>query len=345
MKKTKKFIALGISLVFALTLCVGTVAAAGFQGKDTNNDSVKIAFISMSTAGVTNVQYETAFAEVLAAYEDNVTFNYFDGEYNPTTQINLIQDCITQEYDAIIIEPTDGQALASATLEAEEAGIPVISINPGIECVHSGHVQGYDYAAGEQGAQYLYDALGDGKKVVILDCPAAAKASTQMGTGFEDWVTANTDWEIVAHEYIDNFSLEIANTTMRDILTANPEIDAVYGAIDDLAIGAIQAIEAAGRSDDGILVWGSTGYYNAFEAIKDGTMYGTSWCDTYSEIEAAVGLTMWLVDTGITAANAGYERTPVINETMIPVTQDNVDQMLSLSRWEYTTPYSIENYK
>ncbi len=351
MKKMRKIIALLLVAVFAIALMAGCAednapaapaadgapaGAPSFVGKDIDNDTIRFAFVSISTAGVTNVSYQTAFTEQLSMYP-NISMDYFDGEYNPNSQINAIQECITQKYDCIFLEPLDGQAVAPAILEAEAAGIPVITINPGTPAIHSAHVQGNDYVSGQQGAQELYKAIGDGGKYIILDCPAEAKPSTRMGTGAEDWFTQNTDWEKIDHQYIANFSLEIANTTMRDLLTKYDDIDAVYCATDDLAIGAVQAIEAAGRQ--GILVWGNTGYYNAFQAIKDGTMYGTSWCDVYSQIQGAVALGLYFVKTGINSVSAGFTETPVINNALIVVNQDNVDQMLPISRWEYESSY------
>lgn len=348
MKKMRKTLALLLVAAFMLALMAGcaedntaadnttAAAATSFVGKDIDNDEIRFAFISISTSGVTNVSYEIAFTEQLSMYP-NVSMDYFDGEYNPNAQINALQECITQKYDCIFMEPLDGEAVAPSILEAEAAGIPVITINPGTSAIHSAHVQGNDYVSGQQGAQKLYEAIGDGGKYIILDCPAEAKPNTRMGTGAEDWFTANTDWEKLDHQYIANFSLEIANTTMRDLLTKYDDIDAVYCSTDDIAIGAVQAIEAAGRS--GILVWGNTGYYNAFQAIADGTMYGTSWCDVYSQIQGAVALGLYFVKTGINSVSAGYTETPIINNALIPITQENVDQMLPISRWEYDSEY------
>lgn len=335
-----------LAIVLVLCMCVCLMAGCGekaeaptdnggataFTGKDIDNDPIKLAYISISSAGVTNVAVETAFAETLSMYK-NVTLNYFDGEYNPTTQINAVQECITQQYDCILIEPLDGEALVSAVTEAEQAGIPVISINPGINCVHSAHIQGDDYHSGEQAAQILYEKLGGGQNYIILDCPSGAKASTRMGTGFEDWLTTNTDWTKIDHQYIDAFSMEIANTTMSDLLTKYDDIDVVYGAIDDIAIGASQAVQAAGR--DGIYIFGNTGYPNGFQAIKDGAMYGTSWCDTYSEYQAVVAMALFFIKTGFTSAKAGLTETPTINCSLIGVTQENVDTIYPISRWGY----------
>lgn len=347
MKKMKKIISLLLVAVFVLAFMAGcaeegaapeagAAAATTFVGKNIDADPIRFAFVSISTSGVTNISYQTAFTEQLSMYP-NVTMDYFDGEYNPNSQINAIQECITQKYDCIFLEPLDGQACAPAILEAEAAGIPVITINPGTPAIHSAHVQGNDYVSGQQGAQKLYEAIGDGGKYIILDCPAEAKPNTRMGTGAEDWFTANTDWEKLDHQYIANFSLEVANTTMRDLLTKYDDIDAVYCSTDDIAIGAVQAIEAAGRH--GILVWGNTGYYNAFQAIADGTMYGTSWCDVYAQIQGAVSLGLYFVKTGINSVSAGFTETPIINNALMPVTAENVDQLLALSRWEYESEY------
>ena len=313
-------------------------AESALTGKDINTEQIKIAFIPLSTAGITNSMYEMTLAETLSMYE-NVETNVFDGQYDVTVQNNNIQECITQGYDAIIIEVLDTEASNSAITDAEAAGIPVVTINCGASAIHTMHIQGADYEMGIQGATHLAEACGNKGNIIILDCPAASVGSSRMGTGAQDYVENTSGMTLVDHQYIDNWSTDNAMTTMSDLLTKHSDIAAVYCASDDIALGAIQAIEAAGRDSDGILVWGGSGYPSAFQAISDGRMFGTSWCDTYSEMSTAVYSALYFISSGVNSVSCGYTQTPTVNQAMIAVTKDNVNSIFDISRWNYESDY------
>ncbi len=316
-----------------------TAGASALTGKDVYTEQIKLAFIPISTAGITNQMYNTAIAESLSMYP-NVEMNVFDGQYDPTVQNSVIQDCITQGYDAIIMEGMDTEASNSAITDAETAGVCVITLNGGCATApHTFHIQGADYEMGQQGAKFLSEACGNKGNAIILDAPAESVANARMGTGAQEYFEGSTEMTIIDHQYIERWSTDDAVTKMSNLLTKYPDIQCVYCASDDIAIGAVQAIEAANRQNDGILVWGGTGYPSALEAIKDNRMYGTSWCDTYSEMSTAIYAALGFIDAGINAVALGYTETPSVKQAMIAVTVDNIDDIYPVSRWAYESAY------
>ncbi|MDR2089397.1 MAG: hypothetical protein LBP73_08590, partial [Clostridiales Family XIII bacterium] len=96
----------------------------------------------------------------------------------------------------------------------------------------------------------------------------------------------------------------------------------------------IQAIDTAGRT--GIKVYGSMGYPETLQAIKDGTVFATYFSDNYLEYATALYLTLHLIETGITSASAGYAATPIIDMPTVPTTAENVENVIKDSRWETT---------
>ena len=252
-------------LTFAFAGCADTTegtdtgtdsATSTLTGKDVYTEEIKLAFIPISTAGITNEMYNIAIAECISMYP-NVELNVFDGQYDPTVQNSIIQDCITQGYDAIIMEGMDTEASNSAITDAETAGICVITLNGGCATApHTFHIQGADYEMGQQGAQYLAEACGNTGNAIILDAPAESVANARMGTGAQEYFESSTEMQIIDHQYIDKWSTDDAVTKMSNLLTKYDDIQCVYCASDDIAIGAVQAIEAANREGDGILVWG-----------------------------------------------------------------------------------------
>jgi ABC-type sugar transport system substrate-binding protein len=343
-------VVLALAMLFAIVSCgtktetpaadgaspAGGSEAVTLSGKDINNEQIKIAFIPISTAGLAVTLCEQA-AEFVKGNFPNLEITFFDAQYDATTQISLVNQCVTQNFDAIVMEVSDSIAVGPAITDAEKAGIPVISMNMGTDTLHTMHIGHNSHNSGWLGGQKIAEALGNNGKAVLLDVPQELKASSFFGTGFEDYIAENTDIEIIDSQFVPGFSQEEANTIMRDLLTKHDDIDAVYCAGDDAAAGAIQAIEAAGRSGDGILVWGSCGYPSALEAIESGKLYGTCWEDVYGLSKMALNFALYFISSGINAQTAGYTSTPDIQSAFTPVTKDNVAAIKPQTHWpEYS---------
>ena len=334
----KKFLAFLLAATMIMSMAAVTASADGLEGKDINGgEPVKIGFVSMSTLGITNELYELAKVDAVQQYP-NVEIVTFDSQYDVVKQNQYIQECITQGFSAIITEPLDTEALNASFLDAEAAGVAVISLNTGATATHSLHLQGTDYGMGYFGGQYLSEALGGEGKIMVLDFPTAMMASARQYEGFLDAVAEfGPNIEVVDHQNLDGVTTDIAQTTCADVLTKlNNEVDAIYAVTDDIALGAVQALKAAGVPDGQVKVWGGTGYSYAFEGIRDGSWYGTSWCDTYVQVTTAIEFALYFAASGVNSVKAGYTKTPTVYQSMFPVTKDNVDTIQPLSRWDQT---------
>jgi len=343
--KIKKIVSLTLAAVMCFAIAASTanvseVSAEESHVLDLSVDGVKLAYIPISTAGATNKLVEIAFNDMLEVYADTVTLDYFDPGYDVQTQIQMVNDCVNQGYDAIFIECADPISLTTPIAEAEAAGVACITLNLNCEAVHSLHIRGVDYLAGYTAAEVLAEAFGadSEKNVVIIDCPAAMAATNLQSVGFVDYMSENTNWTLLEDRNIDNFSQEDANTAMRDILTKYDNIDIVYGMMDDITAGALQAIEAAGKDDGSITVYGNIGGPGTLGAIKAGNkaLYGLTLSDYYTEMSVAMGLGLYFAATGQTAVTMGLDATPEIALTVFPITPENADDMIIMSRWPLT---------
>ncbi len=339
----KKKLAVLLALAMAFTLVAGcgdssTSESSGTNAvtvKDIYTEEVKIAFIPMSTSGaVTSIVQQSADA-VMAAYP-NLQINFLDCGHDPTTQISLINECVTDGYGAIIIESTDTTAVCSAVNDAEASGVPVITLNCDCDTVHTLFLKNNSYDAGQVAAKGLVEGLEEKGNILILDVPYSMVATSNFTEGFEDYVADYPDIAILDHQYIsgDSYSQEGAFTLMSNMLTKYDDVDAIYAPDDDFAIGCAQAIKAAGRSDEGILIWGNDCMPAGIDAIRDGTMYGTSYADRYSTAFAMFVSALNLIQTGTTAASLGYDATPVVYVTFTGVTAANVDSIAKYTHWE-----------
>lgn len=318
----------------AVSVATAAETAAAFHGKDLNTDPVKIAYIPVSTAGASIVINEKAKNDFLLSYPNgNVEINFFDAGYDPTEEIKIVNDCVAQGYDAILIEAADEVALTEPLNEAEDAGVVVIKTNMGCGALTTAYLNSYSYDAGWTVGEMLVEDMGETGKVILLDCPAAMTATTLHGKGFQDYVAQYPGIEIIDYANIDGFSQEIANQTFRDMLTKWDEIDAVYAMADDMAMGVLAALETAGRQNDGILVYGSEGMPYACDAVKEGKLAGTVWSDRYTFMTAALTLAAAHIIQGTNSRSLGLTETPWIKFPFQKITQDNVDEMIPLLRY------------
>lgn len=150
-----------------------------------------------------------------------------DAQDNPAKQLNDIEDLIQRGVDLIIINPTDSDAIVSAVESANEAGIPVITVdrasNGGkVVC----HIASDNVEGGRMAARYIAKVLnGKGKVVELVGIPGTS-AARDRGKGFEEELAKYPGLQLVAKQTA-NFNRAEGLTVMENILEAHPDIDAV----------------------------------------------------------------------------------------------------------------------
>jgi ribose transport system substrate-binding protein len=201
------------------------------------------------------------------------------------TQFNQAQNLITQDVDALILVPIDSKSIVPAVQAANNANIPVYTLDRGADggelasVVETNNIQ-----AGQKGANYIVDLLKEryGKpqgNVVDLQGLVGTTAAADREKGFQGVMRKYPDIEIVANQPAD-FDQEKALNVTTNILQANKQIDAIFGANDDNTVGAIRAIDSADRyeppgSDKHIYIVGIDGTAQALQAIRQGKQTAT----------------------------------------------------------------------
>lgn len=194
-----------------------------------------------------------------------------DSQNDSAKELSNIEDLIARKVDLILINPTDSDAVGNAIKLANDAGILVITLDRG---ANSGevmtHIASDNIAGGKMAGEYIIEKLGGKGKVVELEGIAGTSAARDRGEGFNSAISTS-DIEVVAKQVAD-FDRTKGLTVMENILQAQPEIDAVFAHNDEMALGAIKAIEASGRT---IMVVGFDATDDAVKSVQDGIMAAT----------------------------------------------------------------------
>ncbi len=196
-----------------------------------------------------------------------------DAQDSVSTQISDIEDLIQRGVKVLIVNATDSDAVVPAVQEANAAGIPVIAVDRG---VNGGDVAYFiasdNVAGGALAAGYICDQLGGAGKVVELEGIPGTSAARERGQGFNDALSSDCSGIDVVARQTANFNRGEGLTVMENLLVAQPEIDAVFAHNDEMALGALQAIQASGRD---ILVVGFDATDDARAAVDACTLGAT----------------------------------------------------------------------
>lgn len=209
-----------------------------------------------------------------AADEHGIELYITDAQDDPTIQMKDVENLITKKPDAIIIDTCDSDAIVSSIEACNAAGIPVFTMDResnGGEVVS--HI-GYDaIKSGRMAGQYLVDTLGGKGKIVEIQGIMGTNVAQNRSQGFNEIMKENPEMEIVACQVAD-FDRAKGMSVMENILQANPEIDGLYAANDEMLLGALEAMEAAGRTSD-IIKIGCDAIDDTLDAMKAGKVDAT----------------------------------------------------------------------
>lgn len=205
------------------------------------------------------------------ATELDATLTVADAQNDAAKQVSDVEDMIQKGMDLILINPTDSEAVGAAVQSANDAGIPVITVDRNAE---SGdvvaHVASNNVAGGKLAGDYMVELVGEGGKVVELEGIPGASATRDRGQGFNEAIDGKLD--VVAKQSA-NFDRAQGLTVMENILQDNKDIVAVFAHNDEMALGAVQALNSAGLNDVKVIGFDATD--DAVKAVEDGTMAAT----------------------------------------------------------------------
>ncbi|PLR75874.1 D-ribose ABC transporter substrate-binding protein [Bacillus sp. V3-13] len=277
MKKSFKIISVFILALLLIVGCSKNNDSAGSSDSGTGEkDSGKkgeyvigVTLSQMSDPFFVNVK-DGIFAE---AEQQNVEVQFADGQANAATQLSQVENFIAKQVDLIILNPVEADPLTPAVQAANDAGIPIITFD---RWVNGGetvtHVGASAIEVGVKAGEALFEYMGGKGKIAVIEHIPGASTTIDRTKGLEEALKKYPDIEVVATQSAT--SRAEAMSVMENILTSNPEINGVYAYNDDNALGASDAIIAAQKQND-VVVVGVGGTAPALEAVKQGQLLAT----------------------------------------------------------------------
>jgi len=194
-----------------------------------------------------------------------------NGNNDASTQLNQMQDLIQQKVSAILLNPVDSQSLSAAVKLANTAGIPVITLD---RSVNSGKVATFiasdSVQAGKMAADELIKALNGKGQVAELQGTMGASSEIDREKGFDNEIKTAPGIQVVAKQTA-NFDRNTALNVMENILQAHPNITGVFAQNDEMALGALKAIQQSNKK--GISIVGIDGEQEAVNDVNSGLLF------------------------------------------------------------------------
>lgn len=246
-------------------------------------------------------------------------------------QIAIMEANIQQGVDAFVIHPSDSNGIMAAVNAANEAGIPVVSIGTA-STTGSMMRTGVDYfETGVVVTSYLCDMAEEGGGVIILEGPPGAQNAEERKAGVLAALEEYPDFYLIESQPA-NFNRAQGMQVMENLLQREglvDELKIIIAANDEMALGAIQAMKAAGIED--VLVGGFDGSKDASQAIKDGDLTVTYNTDPFGSTYLAVAFLVEYLNDGAVPEEYFI---PFPSERHDPlITADNIDEYIENFAW------------
>lgn len=252
---------------------------------------------------------------------------YTDAAGSAAKQVADVNSMIAQQVDIIFLAPREEKPLIPAIMAAKQAGIPVILLDRNVD--QSLAKPGEDYVTfigsnfieeGQRVAEYLVGMNGDKKIIIELEGTVGSSPANDRKKGFDDVIAQHSDYKIVASQSGD-FARDKGRQVAETLLQAHPDANVIYAHNDEMAIGAIAALEAAGKTAgrDGVLVFSIDGGKEAVQLVVDGKIEAVVECNPRFGPKA--------FDTAMAYANGESIPATIINPDQM-YTPENAKELL-----------------
>jgi inositol transport system substrate-binding protein len=317
--KKNKTILIAFSILMSLLLAAcgsGGETSGDGNGESTGDSGQKVIGVSISNLDEFLTYMQDAMKEEAANYPD-FEFIFSDAQNDSTQQMAQVENFISRNVDAIIVNPVDTTSAVDIVNMVNDAGIPIIIANRTFDGVDqaTAFVGSESIQSGLLQMEEVAKLLNNEGNIAIMDGELGHEAQIMRTEGNKQIIEEHDGLEVVL-QGTAKFDRSEGMRLMENWLNSGTEIDAVVANNDEMALGAILALEAVGKLDD-VIVAGIDATPAALEAMKEGKLDVTVFQD-------AKGQGATSVKVAVQAAN-GED----VEEAMIPyelVTPENVEE-------------------
>lgn len=266
----KRFAGRLVAVLLVTMMVVGMLSGAAFADEKKHVAMIPPAMTSPWYSAAINGAQEAADE---LGYELVTMAPPSENDYDG--QVRIVEDLITGGIDGLMISAINAEAIVKAVKQANDAGIPVVIYNSLTElegCEIYCYVGYEEYAGAMSMGDYLAEISGGEARIAILDGLPGDHTTYRKG-GFSEACGKHEKMEIVAIEAAD-WDREKAMNVTTNILTADPTINAFFAESDEMALGAAQAVKAAGLTGK-VWILSIDGNPNAVTAVKNGMITAT----------------------------------------------------------------------
>lgn len=263
----------------SLTLLALGVPACKKEG-EAKNPTHSASSASQKVIGVSLLTLQHQFYQELRAGLESKAGEYgyrpviVSAEFDPSRQANQIDEFIVQKVSAIVVSPCDSRSVGASIAAANQANIPVFTAdiaNLSAMGKVMSHIASDNLQGGREAAKLLAKAISNQGTVAILSHPEVASVSDRV-IGFREQLAAYPEISVVAELSADGRRDKAVRVT-EDLLESHPGLAGIFGINDDTALGALAAVEAAGKAGE-IQIVGYDATPEARSKIASGALYG-----------------------------------------------------------------------
>jgi len=283
----------GLSIILLMLMLLSLVVGCAEKGGE-NEETYTIGF----TVNDFNDLWVTYILDAVRAWDEEhpeVEVVLGNSESDVSKQMAIVEDWITQGFDAICVKPVELEATIAMAEKCNEAGIPYVAVQQPIDEADV-RISQNSVKTGEDQMQAVIDMLGGKGKVAIMWGEPGTLVCTQRIDGNKNILAKYPDVEMVAEE-VGNWQRDQGMAIMENWLQAGLEVDAIVCCNDEMALGAILALEAAGVRDQ-YIVAGIDATPEALEFMKDGRLDLTLYADAETLARKSLEAAMKLITEG-----------------------------------------------